>query len=240
NLPGLEKQEGWNGIDPVLDGQLLGLIGIDLPNFHLARIFARQFLEHGRDHLARAAPFRPEIHDDRRGRLQHFLFEIRVREGKDVRRRHRITRVGSVPKWIAGTVWTYFSCINKRMLTTAPRPITAAAIAKPRSKPLILLAAGAGACAGGRGAGAPGGRGAGEPVEVGGRATVADGAPDVGGRSGAGAAAGAGVKGLDGEGAAGAGPGAAGAGPPGIEGSLMVAVDEGFGGRLMRTVSFLG
>src|SRR5262245_17066554 len=130
------------------------------------------------------------------------------------------------------------------MLTTAPMPTTAAAIARPTSNPLNLLAAGTGACAGGRGAGAPGGRGTGPPVEVGGRATVADGAPDVGGRGGAGAAAGAGVNGLEGAGVAGAGPapgtGAAGAGPPGIEGSLIVAVAEGFGGRLMRTVSFLG
>ena len=81
-------------------------------------------------------------------------------------------------------------------------------------------------------------------MEVGGRATVwAAGAPEVGGRGGAGAAAGAGVSGLDGAGGAGATPGAAGAtgaGPPGIEGNLIVAVAEGFGGRLMRTVSFLG
>jgi len=135
----------------------------------------------------------------------------------------------------------YFRFINRKTLATAAKPMTAAAMPSPTSSPLTLRAADAA----GRGAGAvvaPAGRGAGagEPVFVGGR--VADGAEEtvippaaVGGRGagGAGAAAGAGV----------APPvaGAAAAGPPaGIVGSLIVGEELGLGGRLMRTVSFLG
>jgi len=51
---------------------------------------------------------------------------------------------------------------------------------------------------------------------------------------------GAGADGADGGGAKVGAPGAA-VGPPGGNvGSLMVGAAEGFGGRLMRTVSFLG
>jgi len=154
-------------------------------------------------------------------------------------------RLGSIglsqQKLVGRSADAYWSCFNNSTLTTAPRPITAAAMARPTSKPLTRLAAGNGAWAGGRGPGAPGGRGAGLPVEVGGRgADGAVGAPEVGGRGGPGATDGAGVNGLGGEGAAGGEPGAVGAGAPGIEGNLIVAVAEGFGGRLMRTVSFLG
>jgi hypothetical protein len=72
-----------------------------------------------------------------------------------------------------------------------------------------------------------GGRGAGEP-------------PEVGGRSGNGAAEGAGVIGADGAGGVTTTPTAVGAPPAGMDGSLIVAVAEGFGGSEMRTVSFLG
>lgn len=123
--------------------------------------------------------------------------------------------------------------------------MTAAAMESPTSRPPTFFAAGAGAGVGrGAGAGAvvaagavaPAGRAV--PVELGGRDVVSAGAV-VGGRGGAGAAA---------EGAAGAGVaegtetlGAAGAGTPpaGMVGNLIVGADVGFGGRLMRTVSFL-
>jgi hypothetical protein len=108
-------------------------------------------------------------------------------------------------------------------------------MASPTSSPLMRFTAGAG----GRGAGVgEGGREAAGPVEVGGR--VADGAPlDAGalvaGRGAPGAAAGA--PGAAPLGVAGAGAGAA---AVGTEGSLIVGAADGFGGRLMRTVSFLG
>lgn len=130
------------------------------------------------------------------------------------------------------------------MLTAAPIPMTAAATPRPTSSPLTLRA-GAGIVRLGIEPGAPGGLVTGAPVLVGGRvadAELARVAPPeaVGGRGAAGAAA---------AGAAGAGvatPTAAvgadgAAGPPaGSVGSLIVGEELGLGGRLMRTVSFLG
>ena len=125
----------------------------------------------------------------------------------------------------------------KKRYATAPRPTTTAAIARPVSKVLTIRragatpagaagrAAGAGAASGRCGGGAVAGRGAGACVVA-----------AAGGVEGRGAA----IVGADGAGAGtpvGAGP--ADAGPPGgKEGNLMVAV--GLGGKLMRTVSFLG
>jgi len=128
----------------------------------------------------------------------------------------------------------------------AASPTTAAAMAKPISRPLTVFFADD---AGGRGAGAAeraAGAGAATPAEEGGRATAAPLAPEVGGTGGAGEAeagrAGAGAAGAaaaEGGGALGAADG--GGGPPaGRLGNLMVADEEGLGGRLMRTVSFLG
>jgi len=124
-----------------------------------------------------------------------------------------------------------FNIKRNAMLPTAARAITAAAMARPTSRPLTLLTAGAA----GRGAGVgDGGRVAAGPVEVGGRVAVA-GAPGalVAGRPAAGAgvapAMGAAPAGVPAEGPA-----------AGTEGSLIVGAEVGLGGRLMRTVSFLG
>ena len=111
--------------------------------------------------------------------------------------------------------------------STLARPIraqTAAPMAKPLSSPLTVATAGA---ATGRGA-----------VEwaVGPVATREAGAPETGGAGGlgavleAGAAAGAAEAALLGGGGA----------PAGSVGNLMVGAEVGLGGKLMRTVSFLG
>ena len=125
------------------------------------------------------------------------------------------------------------------MLTAAPSPMMAAAMPRPTSSPLTLRT-GAGIVRLGMAPGDPGGLVTGAPVLVGGReadAELARVAPPeaVGGRGATGAA-----------GAAGAGvatptvaDGAAGP-PAGNVGSLMVGEELGLGGRLMRTVSFLG
>jgi len=119
------------------------------------------------------------------------------------------------------------------MEATAPRAITAAATLKPTSSPLTLRAAdggmGRGPAVAGAGAPTPG-RLTCAPVLVGGRppgeASAADPAA-VGGRGGGGEPADA----VDPETA---GP------PAGSVGNLMVGDDVGFGGRLIRTVSFFG
>lgn len=119
------------------------------------------------------------------------------------------------------------SSIRPNELTTARMPATAAAMANPESKALVvagaaaigrfaaagaaagLLAAATGAAPPGRGWGMPGADSAGAPV--GGAMLLILGAPGL--------------------------P----AGPPGGSvGNLMVGAAVGFGGRLMRTVSFLG
>jgi hypothetical protein len=130
--------------------------------------------------------------------------------------------------------------------STAAMPTTVAAMANPRSTLLIVCSpAGAGGLAG-RGAPAPAavpGRGiVGAPTVVAGLAGVA---VDVSGRAPAGGGAGgATTRPGAGAGAAGAGDGraagAAAAPLAGSVGNLMVAVGDGFGGRLMRTVSFFG
>ena len=127
----------------------------------------------------------------------------------------------------------YFKLNKRTSEITAPRPMTAAAMPRPTSRPLTLRAlAGAGGRAGAGGV-APGGRAVGAPVLVGGRETEATvtGAPAaVGGRGAAGAATPmeeGGAEGADGP-------------PAGRVGSLMVGEDVGLGGRLMRTVSFFG
>lgn len=129
------------------------------------------------------------------------------------------------------------------MLTTAPRPRTAAAMPRPMSSPLVFRLAEA------LGRGAAAGVGAGDVgAAAAGRLNVA--AVFDGGRGGGGAtllaegadeAGGRGALAATPDAADGA-PGAAGAaGPPeGIAGSLMVGEDAGFGGRLIRTVSFFG
>src|SRR5436189_2569650 len=119
----------------------------------------------------------------------------------------------------------YFNCSSMNKLPTAPKPMTAAAIASPTSNPLTRFTAGG---AGGRAGAAEAGAALGAPL--GGPATRAPGAP-ADGAGGAGRGGGA-------PGACGAAlPGGAPAGAAlGNVGNLIVAV--GLGGKLIRTVSF--
>ena len=142
-------------------------------------------------------------------------------------------------------------CKSKSTLTIAPKATTPAAMASPTSRPLRLvdfLAAptGAGRWAPATAAGAAGAAGRGPPIEVAGRDTVAWVVPGlVGGRGGAGVAppvlGGTATERLVDVGTEGGGGAADPMGPPtGSVGSLIVGEAVGLGGRLMRTVSFLG
>jgi hypothetical protein len=76
---------------PFLNRIIVGIprtpyVDVDLGNRHLFAKLVRQFLERGADHLARAAPFRPEVDDYRAGRLDHVRLEAAV---GDLLRRHR-------------------------------------------------------------------------------------------------------------------------------------------------------
>ena len=63
---------------PICGGELLVLVGVDLGERELARVFGRQLLQDGLERTARRAPRRPEIDDDRRGlrAFEHDLAEV--------------------------------------------------------------------------------------------------------------------------------------------------------------------
>ena len=137
----------------------------------------------------------------------------------------------------------HFKLRSKRTLATARRPITAAAIPNPTSSPLIRrtgwITVGRGASAGATaGADEVAGRIVGAPVEVGGRATCAVGAPEAGGRKVEAGVAEEPATPIDDPGVTGlAEPGEPAAGSVG---NLIVGEALGLGGKLIRTVSFLG
>ena len=88
DLAVVEEQQGGNGADAVFGGQRLMFVNVDLADFHLAIVFVGEFIQQRRDHLARAAPFGPEIHEHGRWRLQDLLRKIFLRERDDQRRSH--------------------------------------------------------------------------------------------------------------------------------------------------------
>ena len=114
--------------------------------------------------------------------------------------------------------------MQKIVVPTAARAARAATIARPLSKPPMPARTGAPTVAAGRWVGRAAG------TEVAGAAAAAARGAEVAGAAGA-AVAGAGN---------GAEPGAAEGPPGGSVGNLIVGAAEGFGGKLMRTVSFLG
>ena len=59
-----------------LGGEFRVFVNVQLGDLHLAGHLRGDFLERGRNHLARAAPFGPEIHHDRLGGIQDFGLEI--------------------------------------------------------------------------------------------------------------------------------------------------------------------
>ncbi len=53
-------------------------------DLHPAGIFGRDLIEQRGQHLALAAPLRPEIHNDRLGRIENLALEIRLVDFDDV------------------------------------------------------------------------------------------------------------------------------------------------------------
>ena len=53
---------------PYFGGERLLLVNVDLADLDLAVVFVGKLVEERRDHFARAAPFRPEIHEHGRRR----------------------------------------------------------------------------------------------------------------------------------------------------------------------------
>ena len=79
HLAVLEDHQRRDRHDAVLRGGLRILVDVELQDLDLVAERARDFLERRRDHPARTAPFGPEIHHDRAGRLQYLGLESGVR-----------------------------------------------------------------------------------------------------------------------------------------------------------------
>ena len=79
HLAALEHEQRRNAAHPVLGGQVRVLVHVDLRHDQLAVVLLGQLLERGSDHLARPAPLRPEVHQDRDGGVEHLALESLVR-----------------------------------------------------------------------------------------------------------------------------------------------------------------
>jgi len=78
DLAPLEDIEAWNAPDRVLGRDPLVLVHVHLRHLHLALVLLRDFLDDWGHDAARAAPFRPEIDEDRNLRLEHLGVECAV------------------------------------------------------------------------------------------------------------------------------------------------------------------
>lgn len=76
DLAVLEEQKQGNRADIVFHGELTRVIDVYLGDFRLAFDFGRQLIEDGADHLAGAAPFRPEVHEHGDAGVENFGLEI--------------------------------------------------------------------------------------------------------------------------------------------------------------------
>src|SRR6476620_5862993 len=79
HLAALEDHQGRDRHHAVFRGRLRALVDVQLHDLDLVAHRAGNLVEGGGDHAAGAAPFGPEVDDHRPGRLEHFGFEIGVR-----------------------------------------------------------------------------------------------------------------------------------------------------------------
>src|SRR5512139_2608141 len=69
DLAVLEEKERGDGLDLVLHGQILVLVNVDLSDSDTAVVLDGEFVQDRHERLAGAAPFSPEINEDRLFRL---------------------------------------------------------------------------------------------------------------------------------------------------------------------------
>src|SRR5882757_6568484 len=79
HLAALEDHQSRDRHHAVFRGRLRALVDVELHDLDLVAHRAGNLVERGGDHAAGAAPFGPEIDDHRPGRVEHFGFEIGVR-----------------------------------------------------------------------------------------------------------------------------------------------------------------
>jgi hypothetical protein len=68
------------------------IINIDFANLDLALKFGGEFVQHGSNLLAGAAPFCPKIYEHWRGRLQGFFLKVVLGQRDDQRRSHNFAK----------------------------------------------------------------------------------------------------------------------------------------------------
>jgi hypothetical protein len=71
----LEQHHGWDRRDPVTLGEGRLLVDVDLRELELAGPLLDDLVEHGRHHVTRLAPLRPEVDEDRRVGGEDLLIE---------------------------------------------------------------------------------------------------------------------------------------------------------------------
>ena len=77
-LAALEQHQGRDAANAELGGNVTVLVHVHLRNLQAAVVIFGDFIQDGRNHLARATPLGPVVHEDGRGGLQDVLLEARV------------------------------------------------------------------------------------------------------------------------------------------------------------------
>src|SRR5882672_8975981 len=138
DLAVLEEQQRGDGVDAVLDGEILMVVDVDLGDLDLAIVLGGEFVQHRRELFAGPAPFGPEIDEDGPVRFDDFLIEAVGGQGDNVLRCHRSSRLMVLLACRKAGPAVYFRLNKRTRLTTAPNPTTAAAMPRPTSRPLTL------------------------------------------------------------------------------------------------------
>ncbi len=76
DLASLEDHQRGDAVDPVVAGEALGVVDVDLAYFDGALVFGGQLLDDGGDLAARSAPGGPEVDQDRFLGLQDLGIEV--------------------------------------------------------------------------------------------------------------------------------------------------------------------
>lgn len=75
-LAAFEQNQGWDAHNAQLTDDVLVGIGIEFADNHFARIFARQFIDDGGNHLTRSAPFCPKIDQNGLGGIDDSIIKV--------------------------------------------------------------------------------------------------------------------------------------------------------------------
>ncbi len=89
DLPLLEQQQGGDGADAELGGQVLMFVNVDFADADAAIVLLGELVQNRSQHFAGPAPFGPEIHQNRLGRLDYFFGEVLLGQNHDIGSCHK-------------------------------------------------------------------------------------------------------------------------------------------------------